>query len=84
MAFFPFEQIDTISPRAVLLIAGSNADTLFWSEQAYQKCKDPKELYIVNGATHIDLYDRPQFVSPAVAKLAAFFRSQLGQGHGPK
>jgi hypothetical protein len=78
MAFFPFEQIDTISPRAVLLIAGSKADTLFWSEQAYQKCKDPRELYIVNGATHIDMYDRLQFVTPAVAKLSAFFARYLG------
>lgn len=84
MAFFPFEQLDTISPRAVLLIAGSKADTLFWSEQAYQKCKDPKELYIVNGATHIDMYDRPQFVTPSVAKLAAFFGRHLGQGDGHK
>lgn len=30
------ENANTISPRAVLLIAGSKADTLFWSEQAYQ------------------------------------------------
>jgi fermentation-respiration switch protein FrsA (DUF1100 family) len=84
MAFFPFEQLDTISPRAVLLIAGSKADTLFWSEQASQKCRDPKELYIVHGATHIDLYDRPQFVTPTVAKLAAFFGRYLGQGDGSK
>lgn len=80
MAFFPFQQIDMISPRAVLLIAGSKADTRFWSERAYQKCRDPKELYIVDGASHIDLYDRPQFVTPAVEKLAAFFRSHLGEG----
>jgi fermentation-respiration switch protein FrsA (DUF1100 family) len=84
MAFFPFEQLDTISPRAVLLVAGSKADTLFWSEQAYKKCKDPKELYVVNGATHIDMYDRPQFVTPAVAKLAAFFDRHLGQGQGDR
>lgn len=43
------------------------------------KAKDPKELYIVEGASHIDLYDRPQFVTPAVAKLAAFF-GQLQRG----
>ena len=30
-------------------------------------------LFIIEGATHIDMYDRPQFVTPAVAKLAAFF-----------
>ena len=73
MAYFPFDQLDTISPRPLLVIAGSKADTLFWSEDAYKKAKEPKELYIVEGATHIDMYDRPKFVTPAVAKLTAFF-----------
>jgi uncharacterized protein len=77
MAFFPFEQLDTISPRPLLVIAGSKADTLFWSQQVIQKAKDPKELFVVDGATHIDLYDRPQFVTPAVAKLKAFFGRHL-------
>ncbi len=84
MAFFPLQQLDMISPRAALLIAGSRADTRFWSERAYQKCREPKELYIIDGASHIDLYDRPQFVTPAVEKLAAFFRSHLGEGPGSK
>jgi uncharacterized protein len=73
MAFFPFDQLDTISPRPLLVIAGSKADTLFWSQDVIRKAKDPKELHIIEGASHIDMYDRPQFVTPAVAKLAAFF-----------
>ncbi len=73
MAFFPFDQLDTIAPRPLLLIAGSKADTLFWSQDVMKKAKEPKELHIVDGATHIDMYDRPQFVAPAAAKLAAFF-----------
>ncbi|WP_321477357.1 alpha/beta hydrolase [uncultured Paludibaculum sp.] len=73
MAFFPFDQLDTISPRPLLVIAGSKADTLFWSQDVIKKAKEPKELYVVEGATHMDMYDRPQFVTPAVAKLAAFF-----------
>jgi fermentation-respiration switch protein FrsA (DUF1100 family) len=77
MAFFPFEQLDTISPRPLLVIAGSKADTLFWSQQVYQKAKEPKELFVVEGATHIDLYDRPQFVTPSVAKLKEFFGRHL-------
>jgi fermentation-respiration switch protein FrsA (DUF1100 family) len=80
MAFFPFEQLDTIAPRPLLVIAGSRADTLFWSQQVYQKAKDPKELFVVNGATHIDLYDRPQFVTPAVSKLKEFFSRHLSAG----
>ena len=73
MAFFPFDQLDTISPRPLLVIAGSKADTLFWSQDVFRRAKEPKELYIIEGASHMDMYDRPQFVAPAVAKLAAFF-----------
>jgi fermentation-respiration switch protein FrsA (DUF1100 family) len=77
MAFFPFDQLETISPRPLLVIAGSKADTLFWSKEVYEKAKEPKELFVVDGATHIDLYDRPQFVTPAVAKLTEFFGKHL-------
>src|ERR1039458_6498619 len=79
IAFFPFEQLETISPRPLLVIAGFKAHTLFWSEDVYKKAKDPKELHIVEGATDIDIYDKPQFVKPAVAKLTAFFGRHLGQ-----
>jgi fermentation-respiration switch protein FrsA (DUF1100 family) len=78
VGFFPFDQLDTISPRPLLVIAGSKADTLFWSQDVYKKAKVPKELHIVEGATHIDMYDRPQFVTLAVAKLRAFFGRYLG------
>jgi fermentation-respiration switch protein FrsA (DUF1100 family) len=78
MAFFPFEQLDTISPRPLLVVAGSKADTLFWSREVYEKAKEPKELHVIEGATHIDMYDRPQFVTPAVGRLADFFGRHLG------
>lgn len=79
MAYFPFTQLDTISPRPLLVIAGSKADTLFWGREVYEKAKEPKELFVVDGATHIDLYDKPQFVSPAVNKLKTFFHHYLAQ-----
>lgn len=77
MAYFPFDQLETISPRPLLVIAGSKAGTLFWSQEVVEKAKQPKELFIVDGATHIDMYDRPQFVAPAVAKLKDFFGQHL-------
>jgi fermentation-respiration switch protein FrsA (DUF1100 family) len=82
MAFFPFEQLDTISPRPLLVIAGSRADTLFWSRQVYEKAREPRELHVIEGATHIDLYDRPQFVTPAVGKLADFSGRHLNDARG--
>jgi fermentation-respiration switch protein FrsA (DUF1100 family) len=77
MASFPFEQIETISPRPILLIAGSKADTLYWSQEAYNKAKEPKELHVIDGASHIDMYDKPQYVTPAIAKLKEFFEAAL-------
>ncbi len=77
MAFFPFDQVETISPRPILMIVGSKADTKFWSDEVYAKAQEPKELFTVDGATHIDMYDKPQFVTPAVAKLKEFFGKNL-------
>jgi fermentation-respiration switch protein FrsA (DUF1100 family) len=84
MAFFPFEQLGTIAPRPLLVIAGSKADTLFWSREVYEKAREPKELHVVEGATHIDMYDRPQFVTPAVSKLAEFFGRHLADARASR
>src|SRR5712691_8666954 len=77
IAFFPFEQADMISPRPLLLIAGSEADTLYFSQNAYEKAKEPKQLYIIPGATHIDLYYKPEYVPQAAEKLTEFFTKNL-------
>jgi fermentation-respiration switch protein FrsA (DUF1100 family) len=77
MAFFPFEQIETISPRPLLLIAGSEADTLNFSQNAYAKANEPKELMLIDGASHIDLYWNPAYVPQVAEKLTEFFRSHL-------
>jgi fermentation-respiration switch protein FrsA (DUF1100 family) len=77
MAFFPFDQVDTISPRPILMVVGGKADTKFWSDEVYSKAREPKELFIVDGASHIDMYDKLQFVAPAVEKLKKFFEKNL-------
>jgi len=77
MDYFPFSQMQEISPRPVLLIAGERAETLKFSQDAYRKAAQPKELMVVPGASHFDLYDKPQYVTPAVDKLSAFFGEHL-------
>lgn len=77
LEFYPFAMIEFMSPRPLLLIAGSKAQTLYFSERAYELAKDPKELYIIDGAKHFDLYDKEPYVSEAVDKLADFFHHHL-------
>jgi fermentation-respiration switch protein FrsA (DUF1100 family) len=77
MAFFPFEGIELISPRPLLLIAGSEADTLYYSQNAIEKAKEPKELVVIDGASHIDLYWKPDYVPQVAEKLTEFFTKHL-------
>lgn len=76
-AFNAFDMIETISPRSILLIVGSEADTIYFSDTAYEKAVQPKEMYCVNGATHVDLYDKSPFVEEVAKKLTKFFTSSL-------
>ena len=75
MNFYPFNDIETISPRPLLFIAGEKAHSREFSEDAYQKAAEPKELLIVPGAGHVDLYDRVNLIP--FAKLTSFFRQAL-------
>ena len=75
MNFYPFTDIETISPRPMLFIAGDNAHSLEFSEEAYRLAGEPKELFIVPGAGHVDLYDRVDLIP--FDKLTAFFREHL-------
>jgi fermentation-respiration switch protein FrsA (DUF1100 family) len=75
--YHAFDQADLISPRPALYIAGSIADSKYYSEEAYNKSAEPKELFLVEGASHIDLYDKPEFVNPVVEKLDTYFTQHL-------
>ena len=71
MNFYPYEMIADISPRPVLFIAGEQAHSRYFSEEAYSRAAEPKELYIVKGAGHVDLYDRRELIP--FDKLEDFF-----------
>lgn len=75
MNFYPFNDIETISPRPLLFIAGAKAHSLEFSEDAYKRAAEPKELLIIPDAGHVDLYDRVNLIP--FAKLTSFFKSNL-------
>ena len=69
------DHIDEISPRPILFVVGDRAHSKFFSEQAYEKAKTPKEIYVVKDAEHIDLYDKTDRIP--FDKLEKFFKENL-------
>lgn len=67
--------IKEISPRPVLLIAGENAHSRYFSEDAFKAAVEPKELVIIPGAVHVDLYDKVNIIP--FDKLESFFKEHL-------
>lgn len=77
MDFNYYWQIESISPRPVLFIVGTEAATLFMSKAGYERAKQPKEWFEIQGATHHRLYDDEAAVGKAIAKLEEFFGRNL-------
>jgi fermentation-respiration switch protein FrsA (DUF1100 family) len=75
--FEPYALIRLIAPRPLLMIVGSDSDTAYFSREAIEKAEGPKELFVVDGASHVSLYDKDEHVTPAVAKLTDFFGQYL-------
>lgn len=67
--------IDEISPRPILLIAGEKAHSRYFSEDAFKAAGQEKELMIVPGADHVDLYDRVSVIP--FGKITGFFDKHL-------
>jgi len=78
MAFMNFPLLNfiaDISPRPILFIMGEKAHSRYFTEDAYKMAKEPKELLIIPGARHIDLYDRTDMIP--FDKLDDFFTKAL-------
>lgn len=67
--------IDEIAPRPMLLIHGEKAHSRYFSETAFAAAAEPKELLIVPGANHTDLYDKVDIIP--FDRLDGFFRQHL-------
>ena len=75
--FDAFHAVELIAPRPLLMIAGRNAVTSWMSVEAFQKATGPKEIHWVDGASHVDLYDKLEYVDPALKEISAFFATNL-------
>ena len=67
--------IAKVSPRPVLLIYGESAHSRYFNETAYSVASEPKELMIVPGASHTDLYEKVDVIP--FDKLQSFFEQNL-------
>ncbi len=68
-------RIKEIAPRPLLLVHGEKAHSRYFSETAYAAAAEPKELMIIPGAVHTDLYDQMDVIP--FDKLTGFFRQSL-------
>ena len=78
MAFDVEDRMELID-QPLLMIAGEIADTLYMSQDAFQKATGTadKELFLVKGASHIKTYWVPEYVEQVTEKLEDFFRARL-------
>lgn len=78
MAWDATDQIELIN-QPLLMIAGSKADTKYMTDEAFKKANNAKdkELFLIDGATHIQTYWKPEYVSQIVNKLLSFYQINL-------
>lgn len=67
--------IKEISPRPLLIIAGENAHSRYFSEDAYKAANEPNELMIIPNTVHVDLYDKVEKIP--FDKIENFFKTNL-------
>lgn len=74
MAYNAFSQVGDFLTQPIVMIAGTNADTAYFSEDTINKIKtDNKELYWIEWATHVSLYDITKDVDRVIDKLKEFY-----------
>ena len=78
MNFDASTKMDFIN-QPLLMIAGSKGDTYYMTDDAFSKAinSKKKELFLINGATHIETYWKPEYVAQAVNKLGNFYQINL-------
>lgn len=78
MAFDATTNMNLIN-QPLLMIAGSKADSKYMTDSAFKAANGTtnKELFIIDGSTHIETYWVPKYVDQVVNKLTAFYGKNL-------
>ncbi|UZR98980.1 alpha/beta hydrolase [Chondrinema litorale] len=78
MTFDASTNMDLIN-QPLLMMAGSKADTYYMTDEAFSKATQSKrkELFLIEGATHIETYWKPEYVNKAITKLLDFYKTNL-------
>ena len=78
MNFDATSNMDLIN-QPLLMMAGSKADSLYMTQSAFKEATNAKdkELFLIDGATHIQTYWKPEYVNQAMEKLTEFFEKTL-------
>ncbi len=78
MEFDAATNMDLIN-QPLLMMAGSKADTYYMTDDAFNRATGTKEkeLFLIEGATHIQTYYIPEYVTQAMNKLYEFFGKYL-------
>ena len=84
-SYSPGEYIHQISPIPVLLIHCLQDATVYYqhSERLYEAAKDPKQLWLINGCSHVGVFTEAQSDSSYRQKLVQFFMDHRKRAHGP-
>ncbi|MBT8323127.1 MAG: alpha/beta hydrolase [Eudoraea sp.] len=78
MTFDAATNMDLID-QPLLMMAGSKADTKYMTDEAFAKAANAKskEFFLIEGATHIETYWKPEYLQQAVNKLVDFYQNNL-------
>lgn len=75
--FDAFHMVEDLLTQPILIVAGSEAGSLWMSTELHGRVRSPKKLQVVEGGTHMDFYDVPKYVDQAIAAAAPFFTEHL-------
>jgi uncharacterized protein len=76
-AFDAFHLVEDLLTQPILMVAGSDAGSLWNTTGLHSRVHSEKKLVIIDGGTHMDFYDVPKYVDRAVAEATPFFQEHL-------